>query len=90
MVNNNVLISFKEKKKEIDGCEHNSILVDADLWEIECAECHEKLNPIEYLIKLAQNERLVKMEATMIREQIKQLSNRVRTKCQHCGKMTRI
>jgi hypothetical protein len=84
------IVSFQEKRAEIRGCEHRNVLIDEKLWMIECSECHEKLDPIQYLLNLARDERYVQYRINELEKKERKLKDRIRTKCDHCGKMTSI
>lgn len=78
------IITFKRAKSE---CEHLSIVVTEGLWRIECDDCHEKLDPVAWLLKRADEEGAMEWRFDRL---AKALAKRKRTKCQHCGKMTSI
>lgn len=84
------VVSFNEKKKEFNQCKHRNILIDEELWLIECSECHEKLDPIKYLLKLAREENQIQYKINELNKKAETIKNRLRTKCQHCGRMTNI
>jgi hypothetical protein len=71
-------------------CAHKQVLVDECKQELECADCHEKINPIWYLMMMAREEGLWKRRQEKYKEALAKISERKRTTCQHCGKMTRI
>lgn len=73
-----------------DACRHNQVLVDEKLAEVECADCGAKLNPMWVLINLAHEDSLLRTNWAGMRAEIRLLGERTRTKCQHCGKMTRV
>ena len=90
------IISFKERKQNLTQkqCKHNNIIVDEDLFILECEDCEKEMNPIEYLIKLARREKIAGFKLNCLNDLIskttEKLKTRNRTKCQHCGKMTAI
>ena len=73
-------------------CSHMFVqyIVDPSLAEVECGRCGAKLNPMWVLSHLAVQDRRFQDAAERYREETKRISERQRTKCQHCGKMTRI
>lgn len=80
------VIEFRKKT----FCRHNSLIVDEDLEKIECKNCGEKLNPffaIRKLMQLSEVWKKQKAEADLSRENAEK---KTKTKCEHCGKMTRI
>lgn len=58
--------------------------------EIECGNCHAKLDPLWVLRILANREGRYMRTAARYQEEMKRLDQRQRTRCDHCGKMTRI
>jgi len=88
------VVSVQEKKGKSNRCQHDFVLVDEELWNIECSQCGEILDPIQYIIRLARDEELVKLRLDCMKaeyERIKAaLKNRTHTKCEHCGKTTKI
>ena len=84
------IISFKRKKKEYDGCKHNTVVVDPELFQLECSDCGALLDPMQYLLKLANRESSLEYRITNLAEHLDKMEKRVRTKCIHCGQMTPI
>lgn len=58
--------------------------------EVECSNCGTKLDPMWVLQRLASNEHKWHHSRETYQEEMKRLSERSRTQCDHCGKMTRI
>lgn len=58
--------------------------------EIECGGCGAKLDPMFVLRKLAHKETRWHDARKRYADEMKRLSERSRTKCDHCGQMTRI
>lgn len=72
-------------------CMHfGRFLVDATKAEVTCRDCGEKLNPMFVLGRLASEETRWHESFKRYQGQMKRLNERSRTKCQHCGQMTRI
>ncbi|MDC7805546.1 hypothetical protein PQS31_01705 [Luteimonas sp BLCC-B24] len=90
----------KRKKPDADGplsivhsyggCQHAHTEVDEKKSEVTCRDCGEKLNPIWVLVRIANEDRILRDRWAGMRAELKLMSGRVRTKCQHCGEMTRI
>jgi hypothetical protein len=76
--------------KEKNNCKHKQIIVDEQLWCIECAECGEKIDPIAYLANLAKEEKMIEFRIDGLRRIEKELSEKTKCKCEFCGKFTRI
>lgn len=71
-------------------CFHDQFVVDQKKDAVECARCGEKLNPMWVLSHLATRDRNMADNFERAHEAMDRLEQRVRTKCDHCGKMTRI
>ena len=65
-------------------------LVDEAAAEVECSNCHAKLNPMWVPARLAHHETQYHELASRYQEEMRRLSERKRTKCEKCGYMTRI
>lgn len=72
------------------GCQHKRALIDRKLGMLECADCGKTLNPIEFLVYLAGEEGLWFHNRQKYYDAMKRLDARSKTKCEHCGQMTRI
>jgi hypothetical protein len=83
------------------GCNHSftivegevrqiTYLIDEAAAEVECSVCKAKLNPMWVLARLAHNETKYHETARRYHDEMKRLAERSRTRCDHCGKMTRI
>lgn len=74
------------------GCNHHNgpFLVSEKLAEVTCGRCNAKLNPIWVLTKLMHAESKWHDNMTRYQDEMKRLSERSKTKCQHCKQMTRI
>jgi hypothetical protein len=65
-------------------------LVDERLAEVVCAVCKAKLNPIWVLQQLTMAENRFHDLHARYQDELMRLNARSRTKCEHCGGMTRI
>jgi ribosomal protein S27E len=72
------------------GCWHKVFIVDEKLAEVTCATCGTKLNPLWVLTQLAQSENRFHELHARYHDELKRLAERSKTKCEHCGGMTRI
>ena len=72
------------------GCQHKRAIVDPKLLELECADCHVKLNPIQFLVMLAGTEAAYEWKQESLRQQQKKLDDRRRCRCTKCGEWTEI
>ena len=86
------VISLDEARSRYryDKCRHLRVEVDADLAECTCKDCGERLNPIAVLVRYATEESRLSMRIAAMKEEREKLEKRVRCKCDHCGKMTRV
>jgi len=64
--------------------------VDERLAEVKCKTCGEKLNPIWVLNQIAHAESRFHELHARYQDELQRLNERMRTKCEHCGDMTRI
>lgn len=73
-------------------CSHRNatFIVCESEADVECGKCGAKLNPMWVLKHLAVEERRLHEMSERYKDEMKRLSERSRTQCQHCGKMTRI
>ncbi len=71
-------------------CQHGKFLVDEKKAEVECGLCHEKLNPIWVLLALAREDARLRDHWSQMKAELALMGERVRTKCDNCGKITRI
>lgn len=71
-------------------CWHKRFTIDETLDTVECRDCGEKLNPMYALRTLARQETQYHEYHARYQDEMKRLTERSRTKCQHCGQMTRI
>lgn len=71
-------------------CVHSKFIVDPKLDTVECGICGEKLNPIWVLEQFCHEESRVRRTIEHLEQEAKFIENRVRTRCDHCKKMTRI
>ncbi|WP_293862386.1 hypothetical protein [uncultured Alsobacter sp.] len=58
--------------------------------EVECGLCGTRLDPMFVLRRLATDETQWRRSAERYADEMRRLSARSRTKCEHCGEMTRI
>ena len=84
------LISFEVAKYNPDKCNHNQTVIDEELAMVKCKTCGKELNPIWVLMRFAREDSRYRRNMKANAESEKAYEKRIRTKCQHCGKMTRI
>lgn len=66
------------------------VVVSETAAEVECVTCGTKLNPVWVLARLAREDSRFHENHKRYHNELKRLGERERTKCDHCGKMTRI
>lgn len=71
-------------------CRHTRFIVDEKLEQVTCRDCGERLSPMFALVQLANKETEYHALHERYHDELKRLSARQKTKCQHCGQMTRI
>lgn len=73
-------------------CHHHlaSFEVDVDAGKCRCKRCGDEVSPMFVLERLMLQESRWMQTMRTYQDQMKRLSDRSRTKCQHCGEMTRI
>lgn len=85
-----ICLTEVRSRYKIGKCRHRQLLVDQDNAFVECKDCGEKLNPIAMLSRFANEESRWNMERERLNETLAKLRDKVRCKCEHCGKMTRV
>lgn len=71
-------------------CKHNHIVVDEKLFEVECDDCGEKLNPIWVLAKFAKQDESLTWRRDALKKEIEAYEDRLRFKCGSCGQVNNI
>ena len=90
------IISFMKKKKEFQQreCPHINVIVDDAEWMILCSDCEKQLDPIWWISQMAKKEGNADFKLNRLIMQYealqKKLESMLKTKCDHCGKMTTI
>lgn len=76
----------------IGRCTHwnTTFEVDVDAGDCKCLGCKQRVTAIFVLEKLMQEESRWLRTRAAYQDEMKRLRERERTKCQHCGEMTRI
>jgi radical SAM protein with 4Fe4S-binding SPASM domain len=72
------------------GCVHHAYVIDPDGNEVTCSICNRTFSPMSALVDLSHKESLWMQHHDRYEEEKKRLEERSRTKCDNCGKMTRI
>jgi hypothetical protein len=72
------------------ACRHTHVTVDPTLATLQCNDCKEKLDPIPYIVMLAHHEHRLWVRGAEMHAAAELAAQKTRTKCEHCGKMTRV
>lgn len=71
-------------------CKHYEVEIDPSLAFIECRQCKEKLNPVEWLAFMTEEwERITRLYKLYV-EAKALYDEKQRTQCEHCKKITRV
>lgn len=81
-----IVIQFSRKKM----CLHTNLVVDDTLMQIECGTCGEKLNPFFAIRQIMRTYDKWKFQKAKAELALAAAEKKSKTKCQHCGKMTRV
>jgi len=68
-----------------DDCKHERVTIDAQYSEIVCDACQRRLNPIEWLAKLADRWKELQRLYRSVKNEQAQLAMKRRAKCTGCG-----
>lgn len=73
-------------------CQHwkSSFEIDLTAGKCKCLECSQEVSPMFVLEALMHKESRWNRNRESYQEEMKRLKERASTKCNHCGKMTRI
>lgn len=71
-------------------CQHRRFTVDKRLKDVTCRDCGAALDPMYALIQLATQETEYHQLHERYQDELARLGKRQKTKCEHCGEMTRI
>ncbi len=71
-------------------CRHNRFIVDVSLNEVQCGICGRNLNPMWVLTQLSGNEHRAANHLRQLQAMVNKTADKLRCKCQRCGKMTSI
>lgn len=72
------------------ACEHRRVYADERKNTLTCRDCEAEVNPVWYITMLVQHWNLVESRKKSAEAAVAEAQKRTRTKCQHCGRMTRI
>lgn len=83
-------LQLSETPASIQDCAHKRIEVSELQATVTCQDCGEKLNPVGLLLRYAREENRLVMRIQENQKILEKLQSKVRTKCEHCGQMTRV
>lgn len=83
-------LQLSEAPVSMRDCAHKRIAVSELHSMVTCQDCGEKLNPISVLLRYAREESRLVMRIKENQAIVEKLQAKVRTKCEHCGQMTRV
>ena len=95
----NIGIRFKDPVSEekmlslvprFKGCLQHNYVIDSEADIVTCSKCPKTFNPMSVLVDLCKQESLWMRNFERYGDEMKRLSERRRTKCDHCKKMTDI
>lgn len=72
------------------GCKHLRAEVDEKLAELTCADCGAKLNPIQFLVSMANQLTVWEHAQQSIAKARAELAERKRCRCTKCGEWTEV
>lgn len=98
---NIALLPIKHKAKETErflqpvdprACQHyvGPFTIDVDAGKCVCQECKQEVSPMFVLQRLMHSESQWVRNRDQYQDEMKRLSERSRTTCEHCRKMTRV
>jgi len=94
-----VSLEVIDNRYDRKGCDHRNIpgtlnpvtyYIRTGETEVECSHCGTRLDPMFVILRLARKEMQWHETRQHYIEEMKRLADRKSTKCNNCGKMTRI
>jgi hypothetical protein len=71
-------------------CAHRRFTIVAKLAQVTCSDCKERMDPMYALIQLVRQETSYHELHARYQDEMQRLAERSKTKCQHCGQITKI
>ena len=69
---------------------HGPYEVDDRLNIVTCKTCGVEMSPMHVLLEISRWEERMKIRCDTLRKRCEEADQRNRTKCEHCGNMTRV
>lgn len=85
-----VSIEIARKRFDDKHCEHYCVEIDEARCNVVCKKCGVELNPIWVLSRFAREQTQWDANRKALKEERERMELKQRTKCQHCGAMTKI
>lgn len=85
---NVISIDVIRQQRQRKSCKHMSIEVDSDLAFVTCRDCGQSVNPVFWIIMLAENWENVRYLYQRYKKAAELYEQKKRTRCQHCRRMT--
>ena len=92
----NGVIKFKivrrdfTSRRRTSACWHRDVTIDTLLSQMMCRVCGAYLNPIEWIAMHVEMWQAVRRLYEQQQQAAKMYEGKTRTKCEHCGEMTRV
>ncbi len=71
-------------------CQHSNLIVDRSLKNATCGKCKKELDLMYIVEQMADKESRLRNTIKELEEEIEKSKSKMRCKCEHCKKMTRI
>lgn len=71
-------------------CAHSSFLFDPSFGYVTCAICSKHLDPMWVIGQFCNEEERMNYQLASLEESVKKTKDKLRCKCEHCGKITKI
>lgn len=83
-------LSVSKKKFRATNCNHNDILIDEDGGGVECGTCGISLDAFAVLLRFAKEESKLQFLRRENKKELKEMRDRQKVKCIHCGRFTKL
>jgi hypothetical protein len=73
-----------------DECSHAGVYVNEMEWKVTCKKCGKEVDPIAYLVFVSREAKSNSWQLGELQKEVEATKAKLRCKCEHCEKMTRI
>ncbi len=80
----------REHRRHTEECAHDAIEIDTLKTELTCTKCGTKINPVEWIAMIAEDWSRINWRYQEVARLNKAIDMKRRTKCEHCGKVTKV